>query len=144
MESPSLTLLNYRLMRQEAQRLRPAVENINTDKKCGDLINCAGNLIGGLFTGGKVQDEQALMAKNSFLAKIYRAEADGIVTENYLQAWDLSSVKGRRVSSVIVRRMILKPDFSQFYAIYQMTTDSGISRFIGGRSCGTTRRVRCS
>ncbi len=126
MERPFLYLVSYRTQRLTAERLRPHVESIDTEKPCGtgDVLCYA------RCCGYPHYDEALTKQKNDFLTKIYQAIADGNATEDYMQAWDISTIKNAAIRKVELKQMILKPDLTEFFGTYQITTDTGAVRFV--------------
>jgi hypothetical protein len=126
MERPFLYLISYRTQRLTAERLKPHVESIKTEKPCGfgDLLCYAG------CCGYPHHHEDLLNEKNAFLTKIYQAIADGNATEDYLQAWDVAAIRNAAIRRVELRQMILKPDLKEFFGTYEVTSNTGIVRYV--------------
>ncbi len=129
MQKPLANFWGYRALRLEAERVRPHVENIDTNKPCFDPVCWA------LRELGKWHDEQKEENKRSALKKLNQAIADGSINETYLQAWDLGSIRNANITSVILRQMVLRPNLSEFFAIYEIRTAGGVVRFLvtGGK-----------
>ncbi len=132
MRQPLTNFWTQRVLHMENQRVKEAVERINTDKNCDTLdAYCWGRKI----AGDPLQNEADLLVKNTVLRKLNQAIANANVLETYFQAWDLGAVRNQRIKTLILREMVLKPNLSEFCAIYEVRTDGGVVRFFvtGGK-----------
>ncbi|MCA1577703.1 MAG: hypothetical protein LC794_10130 [Acidobacteria bacterium] len=125
-QKPYLDLLTYRTQRLIAERLKPYVENIDIYQPCHPFNPPCWLGIGNY----PHVDEEKRIPRDGALNKIHKMIDESSANEKVRQEWDLSSLRNSKIRSVNLIAMVLKPNLSEFAAIYHVLTDNGVIRYM--------------
>ena len=113
-------LLKYRVGRLAAEKARPTVEGLPKYKRPHPL-----DILSQL---GLLHTDNPLRV--NALSNLDSTIQQGNRMDSYLSRWDLSDIDVSTVCGVQLRQMLLRPDYSEAFATYEITTTSGSVRYL--------------
>jgi hypothetical protein len=116
---PVSNLLTYRVGRIAGQLMMEAALQLPDDKPC-EFLNFPCHI-------GLLRNENTV--KSRVIGQLNDMITTGLVTEDYLEAWDLTPLFQGPPQSLQLRQMTISPDLTRCFATYEIITSTGQVRY---------------